>query len=109
MILASGQEYRFYDRKNLPCILVTKENLMRFERISSLAISKNGFVFDPENGSSYTVNDTGLHILKKLQAGATREDIVASLLEEYDTDIEYASSDYEHFVAMLKALDLAEV
>ncbi len=82
---------------------------MRYERLAALAISKNGFVFDPENGSSYTVNDTGLYILKKLQTGTPKTEVLKGLLEEYDTAPEYTDSDYEHFVAMLKALDLVEV
>ncbi|MDD4310189.1 MAG: PqqD family protein, partial [Candidatus Cloacimonetes bacterium] len=70
--------------------------------------NKNGFIFDPENGISYTVNETGLFILQKLQTGGSRDDIVSLLPEEYDVSLENARSDVEHFMAMLKALNLVE-
>ena len=74
----------------------------------TLAVNKNGFIFDPENGISYTVNETGLFILKKLQTGSNKDDIVSLLPEEYEVSLENARSDVEHFMAMLKALNLVE-
>ena len=54
---------------------------MNTEQLMTLAVNKNGFVFDPENGISYTVNETGLFILQKLQSGVTKEEIIDFLTE----------------------------
>ncbi|GAB1467912.1 hypothetical protein MASR2M64_06040 [Candidatus Cloacimonadota bacterium] len=81
---------------------------MNTDQLMTLAVNKNGFIFDPENGISYTVNDTGLFILKHLQKGVDKDDIISLITEEYDVNIENARSDMEHYMAMLKALRLVE-
>lgn len=81
---------------------------MNTEQLMTLAVNKNGFIFDPENGISYTVNDTGLFILNHLQKGLEHEEIIQLLVEEYDVNIEHARSDMEHYMGMLKALRLVE-
>jgi hypothetical protein len=37
--------------------------------LTMLAISDTGFVFDPRTGHSYTVNSTGLALLRSLKQG----------------------------------------
>jgi len=37
--------------------------------LAMLAISDTGFVFDPRTGHSYTVNSTGLALLRSLKQG----------------------------------------
>lgn len=74
----------------------------------TLAVNKNGFIFDPENGVSYTVNETGLFILQKMQDGLQNGEIISALCSEFDVEKDQARSDYEHFWAMLKALSLVE-
>jgi len=81
---------------------------MLTDQLMTLAVNKNGFIFDPENGISYTVNDTGLFVLKHLQKGVDKDDIAKLLCEEYEVNLNSASSDVEHFWAMLKAMHLVE-
>ena len=57
---------------------------MNTDQLMTLAVNKNGFVFDPENGISYTVNETGLFVLQQLQSGATQDEIIKCLTEEYE-------------------------
>ena len=40
-------------------------------RLSDLAISDSGFVFDPYTGASFSVNLTGLTLLRALKDGDT--------------------------------------
>jgi len=77
-------------------------------QLTTLAVNKNGFIFDPENGISYTVNETGLFILQKMQNGLPSTEIIEAVCGEFDVENDQARSDYEHFVAMLKALSLVE-
>ena len=81
---------------------------MNTDQLMTLAVNKNGFVFDPENGISYTVNETGLFVLQQLQSGATQDEIINRLTEEYEVTEKNAISDVDHFMAMLKALNLIE-
>lgn len=81
---------------------------MNTDQLMTLAVNKNGFIFDPENGVSYTVNETGLFILQKLQAGMDKDQITALLPKEYEVGLDGARSDVEHFMAMLKALNLVQ-
>ena len=50
--------------------------------LAMLAVSDTGFVFDPRTGHSYTVNSTGLALLRSLKEGTTpaqfEEDLRAS-------------------------------
>mgnify|MGYP000875690300 CR=1 FL=1 len=81
---------------------------MNTDQLMTLAVNKNGFIFDPENGISYTVNDTGLFILNQMQKGLEQDAILQLLVDEYDVNIEHARSDMEHYMGMLKALRLVE-
>jgi hypothetical protein len=42
------------------------------ERLSNLALSPTGFVFDPRTGATYTVNPTGRAVLEALRDGGGR-------------------------------------
>ncbi len=78
------------------------------DQLMTLAVNKNGFIFDPENGISYTVNETGLFILQQMQKGQQEQEIIASLCEEYEVLPDQVRSDLEHYCAMLKSLNLVE-
>lgn len=79
---------------------------MNTDQLMTLAVNKNGFIFDPENGISYTVNETGLFILQKLQQGLDSERIIQALCDEYEVNYDQSRSDLEHYLAMLEALNL---
>jgi hypothetical protein len=81
---------------------------MNTDQLMTLAVNKNGFIFDPENGISYTVNETGLFILQKIQAGKNNSGIIEEICNEYEVNPDQARSDLEHFTAMLKSLNLVE-
>ncbi len=76
-------------------------------KISRLAINDEGFIFDPETGNSYTVNETGLFILKRLKEGKTPEEIASELSENYDVATEEALRDVLDFLEKLKSFGLA--
>ncbi len=52
----------------------------------SIAISENGFVFNPITGDSFTLNNTGIQILTMLKSGKIIDDIKKVIAEEYDVD-----------------------
>ena len=77
-------------------------------KLHRLAISEEGFIFDPERGDSYTVNETGLLILKKLKENLSPEEIARVLSEEYEISPEEALRDIYEFLDTLKRLGLWE-
>ncbi len=70
-------------------------------KLRRLAINEEGFIFDPETGNSYTVNETGLFILEKLRQGLSSEEIARLLGQEYDISPEEARRDLEDFLEVL--------
>ena len=75
-------------------------------KLSRLAISEEGFVFDPETGNAYTVNETGLLILKALRENKDPQEIARILSEEYEISPGAALRDVEEFLEMLRQYHL---
>lgn len=74
----------------------------------NIAISENGFIFNPLTGDSFSVNETGLFILQKLKEGETRETIMKSLQDEFELDANSAEIDLNDFLSMLRSYQLTE-
>ena len=72
------------------------------EHLTRLALSDSGFVFDPVTGNSFSVNGSGLAILRRLQQGTDLPGIVASLSEEFEVDILAAERDVIEFANLLR-------
>ena len=53
------------------------------ESLQRLAISESGFVFDPESGHHFTVNETGKLLLRRLQKDSNLAALLDELSEEY--------------------------
>ena len=51
-----------------------------------------------------TLNEIGSLIIEGLQIGSTKEEIVVTILGEYDIDRETVEADYDEFVAKLLEL-----
>ncbi len=67
-----------------------------------LALSESGFVFDPVSGQSFTVNDTGLEILRSLQHDANLGTTLELLTDKYDASQQEIERDIDDFLATLK-------
>ncbi len=81
------------------------------QRLSDLAISDSGFVFDPYTGASFTVNLAGLTLLRSLKDGADRRALVAALRDGFEIRDGGASPDdfdrdVDEFVSQLRRFDL---
>ena len=73
-----------------------------------MALNEEGFVFDPETGSSFVVNPTGLFILKKLREGMDEEGVIRALTEEFEVDGDTARRDFYDFIEQLRILGLID-
>lgn len=70
--------------------------------LERLAISESGFVFDPVSGHSFTVNETGLDILRLLQQNRSLEGLQKRLCAEYDVEAETLDRDLLEFLGSLR-------
>lgn len=71
-------------------------------KIQRLAVSESGFVFDPVSGHNFTVNETGLAILRLLQKNTEVEPVLAHLEQEYDVSQRDAERDVLEFAGVLR-------
>ena len=55
-----------------------------------------------------TTNEVGAFLIKKLQTETTKEKLLQSVCETFETELETARSDIENFLAQLQELDLLE-
>ena len=78
------------------------------DKLRRLAINEEGFVFDPETGNSFVVNQTGLFILKKLREGLSEEEVIKALTEEFEVDENTARRDFYDFLEQLRILELVQ-
>jgi PqqD family protein of HPr-rel-A system len=71
--------------------------------IGRLALSGSGFVFDPVSGASFSVNASGLAVLRAIQAGAADMGaIVQSLGAEFEAAPAVLERDVMEFAGRLR-------
>lgn len=74
------------------------------ESLQRLALSESGFVFDPVTGHTFTVNETGLAILRQLQQGAALDGVVEAMRRDFAVDAQAAERDIIEFASYLRSL-----
>ena len=81
---------------------------MNIRMKSNIAVSDNGFVFDPSTGNSYSVNPIGVQIMHWMRQVSSEEELKEHLLNQYSTDSKTIEKDLYDFFNMLLNLELAE-
>jgi len=74
----------------------------------ALRTNDQGTLFDPETGDSFTLNSSGLLILKQIQAGLSTDEIFAGLEPEYDLSLDDFNRLILDFNSLLKSFQLLE-
>ena len=67
-----------------------------------LAISESGFVFDPQTGESFSLNETGAEILTMLKEGKSSDEIKKYYVDNYQVDENTFERAFLDFSSMLK-------
>ena len=70
--------------------------------LKRLAISESGFIFDPESGHSFSVNETGMFILQALQKNQSPEEILQAIVDTYEISLRDAERDLIEYVGLLR-------
>jgi hypothetical protein len=52
----------------------------------NIALSDNGFVFNPSTGDSFTLNNTGKEVLMLIKEGKNINEITDLMADKYDVD-----------------------
>lgn len=76
---------------------------------SNLAISRNGFLFMPSSGNSYTLNSVGIFIIELMKNNTPNNEIVNRVAEEFDIDEKSAERDLDDFINQLKQYKMLEL
>lgn len=78
-------------------------------RLRELALSDSGFVFDPLTGHTFTVNPSGLFILRLLKDGVAEAEVAAKLVEAFDLEPgEDPLRDLQDFILQLRDCGLSK-
>ena len=72
------------------------------DSLKRLALNDSGFVFDPMSGHSFTVNPSGLELLKLMQKQKDIELIKHQILHDFDVSTETLERDFVEFSEQLK-------
>jgi hypothetical protein len=72
------------------------------DALRRLAMSDSGFVFDPVNGDSFTVNPCGLTVLRLLKDGQGLREVLEQITKDYDVDSRKAERDVLDFITQLR-------
>ncbi|KPA11275.1 Coenzyme PQQ synthesis D [Candidatus Magnetomorum sp. HK-1] len=75
---------------------------MNTERLTSLAISDSGFIFDPSTGDAYNTNVIGVRIINLLKQGKDFNELMDLLIEQYEVTEEELEADLNDFIQILK-------
>jgi hypothetical protein len=79
---------------------------MKLTKLSRLAISDEGFVFDPLTGTSYTINHSAQKILQKFITGSSEEEAALTLMEDFHISDQMAERDLQDFMRQLRNFEL---
>lgn len=74
----------------------------------NIAISEEGFLFDPTTGDSFTLNETAREVLTLVKQGRSIEVIKKTLLESYDVNDAVLDRFLLDFFAELRQYNLIE-
>ena len=67
-----------------------------------IKISDNGFLFNSGTGDSFSLNPTGLELIKMIAADRDLDEIRDSFLQKYEVDDLTFEKDFYEFCALLK-------
>jgi len=81
---------------------------MRMKLKKNIAISESGLIFNPEIGTSFTTNSLGVAILKQLKTKTSTEEIIDSIVKNYEIDATTCEKDLDDFLRILSQFNLID-
>lgn len=75
-------------------------------RFKNLAVSETGFVFDPQTGNSFVVNQLGIEILNCFKKDMNEKEIIQYILDNYEINYDQVKRDFDNFLLKLNQYGL---
>lgn len=72
------------------------------DKLLDLAISPTGFVFDPVNGATFTVNTTGVMLIEGIREGLGLDELIERVEERFERGDADLRRDVLEFVRVLQ-------
>ena len=72
----------------------------------TIAVSDSGFLFLPNTGETFNLNQIGKEIFQMLQKRVDEEEIFKNIIDEYDIDRGSFEKDFNDFVTQLQKYTL---
>ena len=72
----------------------------------NIAISESGFLFLAGTGETFTLNQVGKEILNLIRTKTSEEEIINSIVMDYDIDRATVHKDFGDFIAQLKQFSI---
>lgn len=74
----------------------------------NIAVSEEGFIFNPATGDSFSTNAIGARIVTLMKQNIDAQAIASAIHQEYDVDLLLLERDIDEFIATLKDHNLIE-
>jgi hypothetical protein len=75
---------------------------------NNIAVSDNGFIFNPGSGESFTVNPVGLEMLNHLRKGLSHSEIIVAMQANYNVEADNVERDLLDFIEMMRQYRLMQ-
>jgi len=74
----------------------------------NIAVSETGFLFDPNSGESFSLNETGKKILQFLKEEKPEEEISEWFVKNYEVDQATFENNFNDFITVLQNFRITE-
>ncbi len=74
----------------------------------NIAISESGFIFDPNTGDSFNLNQVAREIISLLAKGKSDKEISDTIIDKYDVDETIFEQNFFDFKSMLSYFKLVK-
>ena len=74
----------------------------------NIATSESGFIFNPGNGDSFSVNEMGAEIINLMKEERSQAEIIDTITSKYDIEKIQVEKDLDDFISMLVSYNLIE-
>ncbi len=74
----------------------------------NLALSESGFAFHSSTGDTFILNDSANFILHLIQTGKNEDEILNSMIDEFEVEKNTAEKDLKDFISQIKNFNLIE-
>jgi hypothetical protein len=72
----------------------------------NIAVSENGFIFNPVSGDSFSTNPLGQEVIRMMKDQKEKKEIVKAIAEKYAADDSTIEKDLNDFFQMLLSYQL---